>query len=93
MLDSATDLARAFSTTELEAALDRVAKGERVVLRRGGKRFAVVPSDDLDRLEELAREEDADLLATSLRAEAEARARGEEPVPWEEVDARLAKLP
>lgn len=86
-------MAKAGKTTDLEAALARVERGERVTLRRGGKRFGLVTGADLDRLEALDRqedtEEDADLLAACLEAEAEAREKGEEPVPWEDVKRRL----
>lgn len=83
-------MTRARGTTDLEAAARQAETGRRVVVRRGaGKRVAVVPAEDLDRLEALDREEDADLLAVALAAEAEARAAGEEPVPWSDVKRRL----
>ncbi|MBI2300689.1 MAG: type II toxin-antitoxin system Phd/YefM family antitoxin [Armatimonadetes bacterium] len=73
---------------DLETALAEAAAGRRARVRRGHKTVAVVPLEDLERLEELDAEEDADLLAASLAAEAEAKANGEEPVPWEDVKRR-----
>jgi PHD/YefM family antitoxin component YafN of YafNO toxin-antitoxin module len=56
---------------------------ERVVLMRGGKRVAVVvPVEDLALLEAL---EDRLDLEDAKRAEAEARRKGEKPIPWERV--------
>ena len=56
---------------------------ERVVLMRGGKRVAaVVPVEDLALLESL---EDRLDLEDAKRAEAEARRKGEKPIPWERV--------
>lgn len=79
-------------TTDLDEAFAAAERGERVLLRRGSRRFAVVPAADLSRLEALEADEaaeDADLLAACLAAEAEAKTNGEEPVPWEDVKRRL----
>ncbi|NUP99895.1 MAG: hypothetical protein HUU35_08575 [Armatimonadetes bacterium] len=46
-------MARADHADDLEAAFAQAAKGERVILRRGGKRFGLVPLADLARLENL----------------------------------------
>lgn len=78
--------------TDLETAAREAAAGRRAVVCLGGKRLAVVPAEDLTRLEDFEAEdkaEDADLLAAALEAEAEARAKGEEPVPWADVKRRL----
>ncbi|NUP99586.1 MAG: type II toxin-antitoxin system Phd/YefM family antitoxin, partial [Armatimonadetes bacterium] len=58
--------------TDLDQALSEAAAGRRVLLRRGGKRLALVSEEDLARLEAWDAEEDADLLAAAEAAEAEA---------------------
>ncbi len=77
---------------DLQTAAREAAAGRRAVVCLGGKRLAVVPAEDLARLEGFEAEdeaEDADLLAVAREAEAKARAEGEEPVPWADVKRRL----
>ncbi|MCC7492726.1 MAG: hypothetical protein IT204_10280 [Fimbriimonadaceae bacterium] len=76
---------------DFEAACRTVAAGGRAVVQREGLQLAVVPLDDLARLEELDAQEDADLLAASLAAEAAVQERGEQPVPWAAAERRLAE--
>jgi prevent-host-death family protein len=68
---------------DFSGTLDRVAKRrDRIVLQKRGKDVAVlVPLEDLAMLEEL--EDKLDVL-DALRAEAEAAAKGEKPIPWEQ---------
>jgi len=54
---------------------------------RGRRVAAVINSDDLDRLFELA-EDMADVLAAE-EVRAEMKATGEAPIPWEQVKADL----
>ena len=75
---------------ELQDALARVSQGkERIVLQSEGKDVAVlVPLDDLPLIEEL--EDRLDIEAAEA-AEAEAEARGEAPVPWEDACKQLGQ--
>ncbi|MBI2297808.1 MAG: type II toxin-antitoxin system Phd/YefM family antitoxin [Armatimonadetes bacterium] len=82
-------MARNHTPQDLDTALDEAAAGRRVILRRGGRRFAIITGDDLARLEEAEAEEDADLQAAALAAEAEAKANGEVAVPFDEARRRL----
>lgn len=79
----ASQACREFSDT-----LERVSLGkERIVLQDHGQDVAVlVPIEDLSLLERL--EDIADVRAAEA-AEAEAAARGETPVPWEEARQQL----
>lgn len=62
-------------------------KGERIVLERRGKPVAVLISvEDLALLEHLEDQADYD---EAVRVEREARKRGEEPIPLEEVKRRF----
>lgn len=76
----------------LEAAFAEAAGGRRVKVRRGRKTVAVVPVEDLERLEELDRAEDRALGDVARAAKAEAEANGEAPVLWAEADRRLGEL-
>lgn len=80
MADPAADFEEAFA--------DAVA-GRRVTVRRGRKAVAVVPTEDLARLEELDRLDDEALARTGAAELAEFQASGETAVPWAEVKARL----
>ena len=63
--------------------LNRARRGERIVLVRRGKPVAaLVPAEDLARLEAMEDREDA---TEAERAEREAEKRGDRPVPWEKV--------
>lgn len=62
-------------------------KGERIVLERRGKPVAALISvEDLELLERLEDRADYD---EAIRVEREARERGEDPIPWEEVKREL----
>lgn len=64
-------------------------KDERVRITRHHKEVAaIIPIEDLRMLELL--EDHAD-LQDALRAEREAKERGEEPIPWEEVRDELMR--
>ena len=69
-------------------ALDRVVRdGERIVVQRGGKDVAaLVPVRDAEFLEDL---EDRIDVAGAEKALAEMAADGEQPIPWDQVKARL----
>ena len=69
-------------------ALDRVVReGERIVVQRGGKDIAaLVPVRDAQFLEDL---EDRIDVAEAEKALAQMAADGEQPIPWEQVKARL----
>ncbi|MFZ1935796.1 MAG: type II toxin-antitoxin system Phd/YefM family antitoxin [Thermoguttaceae bacterium] len=71
---------------EFTDTLERVAIGkERIVLQNQGQDVAVlVPIEDLSLLEQL--EDRADVKAAEA---AEAAARGETPIPWEEARQQL----
>jgi len=74
--------------SDFSGTLDRVAKRrDRIVLQKRGKDVAVlVPMEDLAMLEEL--EDKLDVL-DGLRAEAEAAAKGEKPIPWDQAKREL----
>ena len=68
--------------------LDRVAsKRERVIVRRNGKSVAaIVPMEDLAALEEL---EDRRDLRAAKKALADAKKKGEKPIPWAKAKKEL----
>ncbi len=69
----------------LGSTLERVRQGERVVLRHGRKVVgAVVPIEDLKRLQQLEDQEDLRDVRAALK---EARRKG--TIPWERVKAEL----
>jgi PHD/YefM family antitoxin component YafN of YafNO toxin-antitoxin module len=72
---------------DLASAAEQVKKnGKRLAIRRKGRVIAaLVPADDLELLEEMDRR---DLLA-ARRAVAQAKSRGEKPIPWEQVRKQL----
>ena len=74
--------------TKLSTTLRRVrTRHDRILLREKGKDVAaLVPVEDLATLEELEDRIDAEIGAKAL---AEMRAKGEKPIPWEQVKARL----
>ncbi|MBI2372311.1 MAG: type II toxin-antitoxin system Phd/YefM family antitoxin [Deltaproteobacteria bacterium] len=80
------------TTTEVRSGfadiLNRVAyRGERIVLHRRGKDVAaLIPVEDLALLEEL---EDRLDVEEGEKALAEAEAKGEKPVPWEQAKKDL----
>lgn len=76
---------------DLAAEVQRaVSAGERIVLTRDGTPLAAVVSlEDLRWLEAIEAEEDRLDVEEAERVMAEARARGEEPVPWEQVKREL----
>jgi hypothetical protein len=64
----------------LEVAIEKAStKGERIPIRRNGRRAAVVPIEDLELLE--AFEDFVDILEVSRR-DAEAKRKGDKPIPW-----------
>ncbi|HYV41839.1 MAG TPA: type II toxin-antitoxin system prevent-host-death family antitoxin [Thermoanaerobaculia bacterium] len=74
---------------DLGGTLERVRRGERVVLRRGRKAVAaVVPIEDLKRLQELEDEEDLRDVCSALE---EASRKG--TIPWEKVKTELDRRP
>ena len=66
---------------DLSETVNRVAyAGERVVIQRRGRPLvAIIPVDDLELLENL--EDEAD-VRTIQKARAEAKRKGEKPIPW-----------
>lgn len=76
---------------DVAADVERAASaGERVTLTHDGAPVAAVVSlDDLRVLEAIEAEEDRLDVEEAERVMAEARARGEEPVPWEQVKRDL----
>ena len=69
----------------LEGTLERVRQGERVMLRRGRKVVAaVIPIEDLKRLQKIEDEEDLRDVRAALK---EAKRKG--TIPWEKVKAEL----
>ena len=73
---------------ELSDMINRVVyRGERVVLERRGKDVAaLVPIEDLKRIEELEDRLDA---AALKKARSEARRRGQRPIPWSRAKKNL----
>ena len=73
---------------EFTDTLERVSLGkERIVLQNQGQDVAVlVPIEDLSLLEQV--EDSADVKAAEV-AEAEAAAKGEAPIPWDEARRQL----
>jgi prevent-host-death family protein len=73
---------------EIDEILERVTSdGERVILRRRGKKVAaVVPIEDLKLLEELEDRQDVELAQAALE---EMKRTGEKPIPWSKVKAKL----
>lgn len=74
---------------QLAAVIDRAREGHRPIYlaRRGRPVAAVIDSDDLQRLIDLA-EDMADIRAAE-EARAEMQMTGETPVPWDEVKRDL----
>ncbi|OFV90440.1 MAG: hypothetical protein A3H28_10050 [Acidobacteria bacterium RIFCSPLOWO2_02_FULL_61_28] len=72
----------------LARSLDRVAsKRERVIVRRNGRNVAaIVPMEDLAALEEL---EDRRDLRAAKKALADAKKKGEKPIPWAKAKKEL----
>ena len=72
----------------LAKSLSRVAsKRERVVVRRNGKNVAaIVPMEDLAALEKL---EDRRDLRAARKALADAKKKGEKPIPWSKAKKAL----
>lgn len=77
-------MARAADATDWDAALARAAKGERVIVRRGGRRFGIISDADLDRLDQFDRLEDEAEIEAARAALAEGPAR-----PYEELRRQL----
>jgi antitoxin (DNA-binding transcriptional repressor) of toxin-antitoxin stability system len=80
-------MADAAKTFELPADVAQAVKrGERVMVTGDGVTLAaIVPLEDLRRLQELEAEEDRQDVDDAERIMAEARARGEEPAPFDQV--------
>jgi prevent-host-death family protein len=73
-----------------DQAIERAAAGERVVVRReGAEVVAVVPLEDLRRLEELEAEEDRIDAEIAERRLADVRAGREQTVPFDQVLTEL----
>jgi len=72
----------------LAQSLSRVAsKRERIIVRRNGKNVAaIVPMEDLAALEEL---EDRRDLRAAKKALADAKKKGEKPIPWAKAKKEL----
>ena len=72
----------------LAETLERVvSKRERVIVRRRGKNVAaIVPMEDLATLEEL---EDRRDLEQAKKALADAKKKGEKPIPWTKAKREL----
>ena len=72
----------------LARSLSRVAlKRERIIVRRNGKNVAaIVPMEDLAALEEL---EDRRDLRAAKKALADAKKKGEKPIPWAKAKKEL----
>ena len=72
----------------LAQTLERVAsKRERIIVRRNGKNVAaIVPMEDLAALEEL---EDRRDLRAAKKALADAKKKGEKPIPWAKAKKEL----
>jgi prevent-host-death family protein len=83
-----THLEASQACREFTDTLERVSLGkERIVLQSQGHDVAVlVPIEDLSLLERL---EDLADLKVAEAAEAEAAAKGETPIPWDEARQRL----
>ena len=84
-----SDLAVSDARQHLAAIIDqaRTHHAPIYLARRGRRVAAIIDSDDLDALIELA-EDMADIRAAAA-ARAEMLATGETPIPWEEVKADL----
>ena len=82
------NISTAKARQQLSDIINRAAYGkERVILTRRGKKVAaVVPLEDLRLIEGL--EERLDVEA-AREAEAEAKAKGEKPIPWKKAKKRL----
>jgi prevent-host-death family protein len=94
-MPKSTKVAKITTTAAREAFSEIVSRAafgkERVVLTRHGKGLvAVVPVEDLEALEAL--EDRADVEAAE-KALAEAEAKGEKPIPWEEAKKLLRGKP
>jgi prevent-host-death family protein len=83
-----TRLAVTKAREDLADMLNRVAYGrERVLIERRGKNLAaLIPVEDLELLEML---EDKLDLEAARRAIAQAKAKGEKPIPWKTVKKNL----
>lgn len=80
-------MARNTAQTDLDQALAAAAGGRRVILRRGGKRFAIITGDDLARLEAAEAAEDradGEAIAAALAEQGD-----EPPTPHVDVLAAL----
>ncbi|MGA2496783.1 MAG: type II toxin-antitoxin system Phd/YefM family antitoxin [Tepidisphaeraceae bacterium] len=74
--------------SKLADTINRVVyQGERVVVERRGKGVAVLVS--MEDLQSLERMEDERLGAEALKAEARAKASGEKPIPFTEVEKEI----
>ncbi len=84
MVELSTTAAR----EDFSEVINRAAYGkERVVLtRRGKKLVAVIPVEDLEKLEALEDELD---IAAAEKAEKRAKAKGEKPVAWAKAKKAL----
>ena len=85
-----TKVSTARAREQFSEIVDRAAnQKEATILTRGGKGVAaVVPVDLLAYVEEL--EDQLDVKAAK-RAEAEARKKGEKPIPWEQAKKMLKR--
>lgn len=71
------------AVSKVPKALRRAARGERLVVQRRGRDVAaLVPLEDLARLEEAEDEADARAAREALD---EMERTGEKPIPWEQV--------
>lgn len=78
---------RTSGTQISDRALERVAKGERVRVRRKGRPAVYLVSEtDLKILEEIEDRLDIEAADAAL---ADMKAKGEKPIPWEKVKKEL----
>lgn len=84
-------MADAAKSMELPSdVVQAVQRGERVMGTGGGVTLAAIVSiEDLRLLQELEADEDRQDIESAERIMAEARANGEQPVPWEQVKREL----
>ena len=87
-LDSASPLSAGKARQDFAETVNRVAYGgERIIVHRRGRNLAaLIPLQDLALLEELEDRQDA---AAARKALANAKAKGETPIPWAEAKRKL----
>lgn len=86
--ESATHIPAGRARQDFAETVNRVAYGgERIVLHRRGRNLAaLIPLEDLALLEEL---EDRQDVEAARKALADAKAKGERPIPWAQAKKKL----